>query len=345
MDKINIRNAAADFLVFTKENGGDGIEVRVDAENETIWLTQKVMADLFETSKQNISLHLKNIFESGELIESSVVKDSLTTGPDGKKYQTKHYNLDAVITVGYRINSKQATAFRQWATKVLRDLIIKGYVLDSERLKNGKIFDQAYFDRLLEEIREIRASERRAYQKVTDIFATSSDYDPHSETAVRFFAVVQNKLHYAVHRHTAAEVIVSRADAQKPHMGLTSWKNAAVGGKILKSDVLIAKNYLSKEEIEQLNRLVTMYLDMAEMRASRHLLTTMEDWTKRLDGFLVFNEMGVLQGPGTVSAEVAKEHALSEYSKFRVTQDKLFENAFDKLLELNEKENETISKQ
>lgn len=327
MKDIKIRNQTTDFLIFSKDNGGDGIEVRI--EDETIWLTQKLMAELFDTTKQNISLHLKRIFEDEELAESSVVKDFLTTASDGKVYKAKHYNLDAIIAVGYRVNSKRATAFRQWATKVLRDYVIKGYVLDSERLKNGKIFDQSYFDLLLEEIREIRASERQQYQKVTDLFATASDYDVNSLVARRFFATVQNKLHFAVHRHTAAEVIMSRADAEKPHMGLTSWKNAKKGGKIIRSDVLIAKNYLSKEEIDTLNRLVSMYLDMAELRAKQQIPMTMEDWEKRLDSFLVFNDMGILQGPGSVSSEEAKDHALSEFAKFRLKQDKEFKNAFD----------------
>lgn len=327
MDKSNIRNHTADFLIFTKEVGGNGIEVRV--ENETIWLTQKLMAELFDTTKQNISLHLKGIFKDGELMESSVVKIFLTTALDGKSYKEKHYNLDAIIAVGYRVNSKRATAFRQWATKVLRDFVIRGYLLDAERLKNGKLFDQSYFDQLLEEIREIRASERQAYQKVTDLFATASDYDVHSMVARRFFATVQNKLHYAVHRHAAAEIIRDRADAEKPHMGLTSWKNAKTGGKVIRTDVLIAKNYLSKEEIDTLNRLVSMYLDMAELRARKHVPMTMEDWEKRLDSFLVFNDMGILQGPGNVSAQEAKEHALGEFEKFRIRQDHEFRNAFD----------------
>lgn len=327
MDKSNIRNHTADFLIFTKEVGGNGIEVRV--ENETIWLTQKLMAELFDTTKQNISLHLKGIFKDGELMESSVVKIFLTTALDGKSYKAKHYNLDAIIAVGYRVNSKRATAFRQWATKVLRDFVIRGYLLDAERLKNGKLFDQSYFDQLLEEIREIRASERQAYQKVTDLFATASDYDVHSMVARRFFATIQNKLHYAVHRHTAAEIIRDRADAEKPHMGLTSWKNVKTGGKVIRTDVLIAKNYLSKEEIDTLNRLVSMYLDMAELRARKHVPMTMEGWEKRLDSFLVFNDMGILQGPGSVSAQEAKEHALGEFEKFRIRQDHEFRNAFD----------------
>ena len=333
MKSITIRNSVTDFLIFSKGKNGDGIEVRV--EDESIWLTQKLMADLFDTTKQNISSHLKRIFEDQELEENSVVKDFLTTASDGKVYKAKHYNLDAIIAVGYRVNSKRATAFRQWATNVLRDFIIKGYVLDSERLKNGRIFDQNYFDRLLEEIREIRASERQQYQKVTDLFATASDYDVNSIVARRFFATVQNKLHFAVHRHTAAELILQRADSEKPHMGLTTWKNVKEGGKILRSDVLIAKNYLSVEEIDMLNRLVTMYLDMAELRARQKIPTTMEDWEKRLDSFLVFNDMGVLQGPGSVTAEAAKDHALSEYEKFRVKQDRMFVSDFDDLLSVD----------
>ena len=333
MSNINIRNQTTDFLIFSKEKGGDGIEVRV--EDETIWLTQKLMADLFGTTTQNIQQHLNAIYRSEELNEASTIKYFLIVRQEGSRTvnrAVKHYNLDAIIAVGYRVNSKRATAFRQWATKVLRDFVIKGYVLDSERLKNGKIFDQNYFDRLLEEIREIRASERQQYQKVTDLFATASDYDVDSFVARRFFATVQNKLHFAVHRHTAAELIMQRADAEKPNMGLTTWKNVKKGGKILRSDVLIAKNYLSKDEIDTLNRLVSMYLDMAELRAKNQIPTTMEDWEHRLDSFLVFNEMGVLQGPGSVTAEEAKDHALSEYEKFRVKQDRLFVSDFDDLL-------------
>lgn len=330
-----MRNATIDFLIFSKENGGDGISVYVDTERETIWLTQKTMADLFECSTDNIGQHLKGIFQDQELDEKATTEDFSVVRKEGSRSVTrniKHYNLDAIIAVGYRVNSKRATAFRQWATKVLRELVIKGYVLDSDRLKNGKLFDQKYFDRLLEEIREIRASERQAYQKVTDLFATASDYDVNSAVARRFFANVQNKLHFAVHRHTAAEILMERADAEKPHMGLTTWKNAKKGGKVLRSDVLIAKNYLSKEELDTLNRLVSMYLDMAELRAQKKIPTSMEDWEHRLDSFLVFNEMGVLQGPGTVTPEDAKEHALSEYEKFRIRQDRMFISDFDDLL-------------
>lgn len=332
---MNIRNQASDFLIFSNETDGDSIEVRVDPEHETIWLTQKLMADLFGTTTQNIQQHLEAIYRSEELDEDSTIKNFLIVHLEGSRNVTrrvKHYNLDAIIAVGYRVNSKRATAFRRWATKVLRDFVVKGYVLDSERLKNGKLFNKQYFEALLEEIREIRASERQFYQKVTDLFATASDYDSHSSTARRFFASVQNKLHYAVHRHTAAELILGRANAEKPHMGLTSWKNAKTGGKILRSDVVIAKNYLSKTELDTLNRLVSMYLDVAELRAKKGIPTTMEDWEKRLDSFLVFNEMGVLEGVGTVSAEKAKDHALSEFEKFRIKQDRQYVSDFDALV-------------
>ena len=329
MDKTTVRNSSTDFLIFAQENGGDGIEVRV--EDETIWLTQKLMAQLFEVSTATINEHLKNIFRDDELNQDSVIRNFRITASDGKSYNTKHYNLDAIIAVGYRVNGKRATFFRQWATRVLRDFVIRGYVLDSERLKNGKIFDQQYFDQLLEEIREIRASKRLFYQKVTDLFATASDYDRHSPIARRFFASVQNKLHYAVHRQTAAETIKDRADAKKPNMGLTSWKNAKKGGKVLRSDVVVAKNYLTKAELDTLNRLVSMYLDMAELRATKQIPTSMEDWEKRLESFLIFNELDCLEGPGTISADKAKDHALSKYEKFRVSQDRQFESDFDTL--------------
>lgn len=332
---MNIRNQVSDFLIFSKEGDSNGVEVRIDRERETIWLTQKQLAELFDCSLQNVISHLQRIFQEQELQEEATTQDFLLVRQEGSRTvsrKVKHYNLDAIIAVGYRINSARATAFRQWATKVLRDLVVKGYVLDSDRLKNGKLFNKQYFEELLEEIREIRASERLFYQKVTDLFATASDYDSHSDTARRFFATVQNKLHYAVHRHTAAELIVGRANAEKPHMGLTSWKNAKAGGKILRSDVVIAKNYLSKEELETLNRLVSVYLDIAELRAKNGIPTTMEEWKDRLDKFLVFNEMGILEGTGSVSAEEAKQFALSEFEKFRIKQDKQYVSYFDTLI-------------
>lgn len=251
--KMQIRNSTTDFLVFTKQNGGDGIEVRV--HDEDVWLAQKSMAQLFDCSTDNISLHLKNFFASGELDAEAVTEESSATASDGKKYRMKFYNLDAIISVGYRINSIRATQFRQWATKVLKTFTIQGYVLDKKRLENGQIFDEEYFEHLLDEIREIRASERKFYQKIIDIYATAVDYSPTAATSKDFFAMVQNKLHYAIHHHTAAEVIVERADYRKEHMGLTTWKNAPTG-KIVKADVSIAKNYLTKEEMQDLNQFV-----------------------------------------------------------------------------------------
>lgn len=326
---LQIRNSTTDFLVFTKQVGEDGIEVRV--AGESVWLTQKGMAQLFDCSTDNISLHLKNIFKSGELSESSVTEESSATAADGKTYKMKFYNLDAIISVGYRINSVRATQFRQWATQVLKTFAIQGYVLDKNRLENGQIFDEEYFEHLLDEIREIRASERKFYQKITDIYSTAVDYSRDAVTTKEFFATVQNKLHYAIHGHTAAELIVDRADHTKEHMGLTTWKNAPKG-KIVKADVSVAKNYLTQSELKDLNLFVSMYLDYAERQARRHIPMTMEDWAKKLDVFLQFNEEEVLHDKGRVSAEIAKSFAESEFEKYRVIQDRLFESDFDKLL-------------
>lgn len=326
---MQIRNSTTDFLVFTKQAGEGGIEVRVSGES--VWLTQKGMAQLFDCSTDNISLHLKNIFKSGELSESSVTEESSATAADGKTYKMKFYNLDAIISVGYRINSVRATQFRQWATQVLKTFAIQGYVLDKNRLENGQIFDEEYFEHLLDEIREIRASERKFYQKITDIYSTAVDYSRDAVTTKEFFATVQNKLHYAIHGHTAAELIVDRADHTKEHMGLTTWKNAPKG-KIVKADVSVAKNYLTQSELKDLNQFVSMYLDYAERQARRHIPMTMEDWAKKLDVFLQFNEEEVLHDKGRVSAEIAKSFAESEFEKYRVIQDRLFESDFDKLL-------------
>ena len=326
---LQIRNSTTDFLVFTKQAGEDGIEVRVSGES--VWLTQKGMAQLFDCSTDNISLHLKNIFKSGELSESSVTEESSATAADGKTYKMKFYNLDAIISVGYRINSVRATQFRQWATRVLKTFAVQGYVLDKNRLENGQIFDEEYFEHLLDEIREIRASERKFYQKITDIYSTAVDYSRDAVTTKEFFATVQNKLHYAIHGHTAAELIVDRADHTKEHMGLTTWKNAPKG-KIVKADVSVAKNYLTQSELRDLNQFVSMYLDYAERQARRHIPMTMEDWAKKLDVFLQFNEEEVLHDKGRVSAEIAKSFAESEFEKYRVIQDRLFESDFDKLL-------------
>ena len=325
--KLQIRNSTAEFLIFTAQSGKDSIEVRF--EKETIWLTQKLMAALFDCSTDNISLHLKNIFIEGELQEDSVTEDFSVTAADGKNYQTKHYNLDAVIAVGYRVNSLRATQFRQWATGILRDFAIRGYVLDKERLKNGSFLNKDYFDSLLAEIREIRASERKFYQKITDIYATAMDYNKDAEITKQFFATVQNKLHFAIHGHTAAEIIMKRADCSKDHMGLTTWKNAP-DGKIIKTDVSIAKNYLTEKEIKSLDRIVSMYLDFAEDQAERNIPMTMEDWSNKLNAFLQFNERDILDNPGKVSQEIAKAFAESEFEKYRIVQDRLFESDFDR---------------
>ena len=299
------------------------------------------MATLFGTTKQNVSSHLKNIYDAGELLENQTVKDFLTVQREGQKEvkrNTKYYNLDAIIAVGFKINSDRAIEFRLWAINILKQFAIKGYVLDKERLKNGTFLNENYFDELLQEIREIRISERNFYQKITDIYSTSIDYNVNSHLTKEFFKTVQNKMHYAVHRNTAAEVIVNKANHEKDHMGLTSWKNSP-NGKIISSDVVIAKNYLSKEELKSLERIVTMYLDYAEDQAERHIPMTMEDWKKRLDIFLEFNEREVLNNPGKVSHKMAEAFALSEFEKYRVIQDNLFESDFDKFLIDMKKEN------
>ena len=324
---LTIRNSTAEFLIFSSQAGDEGIEIRY--EDETIWLTQKLMAELFEVTPPTINEHLKNIFDSDELQRDSVIRKFRITAADGKNYNTQFYNLDAIISVGYRVNSKRATQFRQWATQVLREFAIKGYVLDKQRLENGAFLGEDYFERLLEEIREIRLSERRFYQKITDIYATSMDYNRDAPTTREFFARVQNKLHYAIHGHTAAELIQQRADGNKKNMGLTSWENSP-DGKILKSDVSVAKNYLSKEELESLGRIVNAYIDLAEDRAQRKIPMTMEDWSKRLDIFLEAFDRQILQDSGRVSAEIAKTHAESEFEKYRIVQDRLFESDFDR---------------
>lgn len=325
--KLQIRNSTAEFLIFTSQAGESGIEVRY--ENESIWLTQKLMAELFDVTIPTINEHLKNTFESKELDENSVIRKFLTTAADGKNYNTNFYNLDAIISVGYRVNSVRATQFRQWATRVLREFAIKGYVLDNKRLENGTFLGEEYYERLLAEIREIRLSERRFYQKVTDIYATSIDYNKDAPTTRDFFAKVQNKLHYAIHGRTAAELIKNRADSAKPNMGLTTWE-AAPDGKIIKPDVSIAKNYLTKDELESLGRIVNAYLDLAENRAKRKIPMSMEDWAKRLDQFLEFDERTILNDKGCISADIAKEHAESEFEKYRIVQDQLFESDFDR---------------
>ncbi len=321
----------AEILIYTTPD--KRVKMDVLYQDETLWLSQKRMAELFGLQPPAVSKHLKNIFDTGELREDSVISILETTAADGKKYDTQYYSLDAIIAVGYRVNSKEATQFRIWATQTLREFIIKGFVLDDERLKNGNKFGIDYFEELLERIREIRASERRFYQKITDIYAQcSADYDPQSDITQTFYATVQNKLHWAIHGHTAAEVIQNRVSRNKPNMGLMTWKNAP-SGKILKSDVTVAKNYLSEQELGELNRMVTMYLDFAELQATRHRLMKMEDWVAKLDAFLAFNEYEIMESPGSVSAEAAKQLAEQEYEHFRVEQDLRFKSDFDKLVE------------
>ncbi len=321
----------SDLILYTTPSGEVRIDVVVQAES--VWLTQRQMADLFEVQVPAISKHLKNIFDSGELDPSAVVSEMERTAADGKRYATRHYHLDAIIAVGYRVNSRAATQFRIWATATLREFIIKGFVLDSERLMSGPHFGVDYFEQLLEKIREIRASERRFYQKITDIYAQcSADYDPKAELTRGFYATVQNKLHWAIHGHTAAELMAERADASQPHMGLSTWRDAP-RGKILKRNVIVAKNYLSLEEVDDLNRIVSMYLDYAELQAKRQRLMKMADWIERLDAFLRFNEYEVLDNPGTVSAAVAKALVQEQYERFRVEQDRSWRSDFDALVE------------
>ncbi len=328
MQTLQIRNSTAEFLIFTRQNKEKTIEVIVD--EESVWLSQKLMAELFGTTRNNITMHLSNVFEK-ELSENSVCKEFLHTARDGKNYKTKYYNLDVIIAVGFKVNSKRAIDFRLWAINILKQYSVKGYVLDKERLKNGTFLNENYFDELLQEIREIRISERNFYQKITDIYTTSLDYNVASPITKDFFKTVQNKMHFAVHGNTAAEVIVNRANHKKAHMGLTNWKNSP-NGKIIASDVIVAKNYLTKEELKSLERIVTMYLDYAEDQAERHIPMTMEDWKGKLDVFLQFNERDVLDNPGRVSHKVAESFALSEFEKYRIIQDKLFESDFDKFL-------------
>ncbi|MBG6188569.1 virulence RhuM family protein [Flavobacterium sp. CAN_S2] len=319
----------SDFILYTSPDG----EVRVDVfvNQETVWLTQKAIANLFGVDRTVITKHLKNIFDSAELEENSVCAKIAHTAEDGKSYQTKFYNLDVIISVGYRVNSKQATQFRIWATKTLKEFIIKGFVLDDKRLKQGgQVFGKDYFEELLERIREIRASERRFYQKITDIFSQCSiDYDAQSELTVNFYKTVQNKLHWAITGNTAAEIIDKRADVAKPNMGLTTWKNSP-DGKILKSDTEIAKNYLSEKEIRELNRLVELYLNFAELQAERNISTKMKEWVEILDSFLKLNRYELLNNSGSISHNQAMSKAETEYQKFRIIQDQKFISDFDK---------------
>ena len=337
--KHPIRSSAAEYLTFVAATGDGAESMEMRYEDENIWLTQKMMAALYDVSVSAINQHLKTIFEDGELDKEAVIKKYLITASDGKQYNTNHYNLQAIIAVGFKVNNDRAVQFRKWANAIVKDYTIQGWAMDSERLKNGgSVLTKEYFDHLLEQIREIRMSERRFYQKITDIYATALDYDKSAKTTRLFFAEVQNKLHWAIHRHTAAELIMERANAEKPHMGLTSWEQYP-DGKIQKYDVSIAKNYLSKEELQALERIVTMYLDYAEYQASRHIPMTMQDWSQRLNRFLEFNEHEILHDTGRVTHEIAKAFAESEFEKYRVVQDRLFESDFDRFLTL-EKEAE-----
>ncbi len=328
-NEIQIRNSTVDFLVFTRDAGEDGIEVRV--QNHDVWLTQKAIAKLFDVDRSVVTKHLRNIFSDGELQEDLTCANFAQVADNGKTYQYKFYSLAAIIAIGYRINSERATQFRQWATKVLDTFTKQGYVLDKNRLINGQIFDEDYFDHLISEIQEIRASERRFYQKITDIYSTAVDYSLDSKTTRDFFATVQNKMHYAVHGNTAAEVIVNRANHEKENMGLTTWKNAPFG-KIVRADVSIAKNYLSENELSEMNEIVEMYLDYATRQARRHIPMTMADWAEKLDAFLKFNDTEILKDNGKVTAEIAKAFAESEFEKYRVLQDISYESDFDRLV-------------
>ena len=328
--KFEIRNSTAEFLIFQIEGKEDGVQVVY--HKESVWCTQKAMAQLFDCSSDNIGLHLKNIYETGELTQEATTENFSVVQTEGERQvnrSLKFYNLDAIISVGYRVNSTKATQFRQWCTFILRQFAIRGYVIDKKRMENGSFIGEDYFEHLLAEIREIRLSERRFYQKLTDIYATAIDYNRDAPTTRLFFKKVQNKMHYAVHGHTAAELIIERANAEKEHMGLTTWENAP-DGKIVKPDVSIAKNYLKESELEDMGRIVNSFLDLAEDMAKRHIPMTMEDWAKRIDKFLDLTDRPVLTDAGHVSAEQAKEYAETEFEKYRVIQDKLFQSDFDR---------------
>ena len=332
-DSALVRSSAAEYLTFVASTGEDKDSIEMRYEDENIWLTQKMMATLYDVSVAAINQHLKKIFEDGELQEEAVIKKYLITATDGKKYNTNHYNLQAIIAVGFKVNNQRAVRFRVWANQIVEQYTIKGWAMDEERLKNGgTVLTKKYFEEQLERIREIRISERNFYQKLTDIYATSLDYDRNALTTKEFFAKVQNKMHYAVHRHTAAELIYERADAEKPHMGLHTWKDAP-NGKIKKSDVSVAKNYLTEDEMKSMELIVSAYLDLAENRARRHIPMTMEDWAKRLDIYLQADDLEVLKDAGKISAQLAKMHAETEFEKYRVVQDWLYQSDFDRYLE------------
>ena len=331
-DEITIHSSAAEYLTYAAAVGDSADSMEMRYADENIWLTQKMMAVLYDVSVPAINQHLKTIFTDGELEETSVFKKYLITAADGKKYNTKHYNLQAIIAVGFKVNNDRAVRFRKWAGQIVKDYTIQGWTMDKERLKKGHMFTDEYFERQLQSIREIRLSERKFYQKITDLYAIAFDYDKNAKTTKQFFQTVQNKMHWAVHRHTAAELIMERAEAKKEHMGLTTWESAP-DGKIVKADVSIAKNYLNDEEMSYLERIVSLYLDYAELQAERQIPMSMEDWAKRLDGFLEFNGNELLIGAGKISAEEAKLHAESEFEKYRIIQDRLFISDYDKFLQ------------
>ena len=335
-DEITIRSSAAEYLTYVASVGDQQDSIEMRYEDENIWLTQKMMGTLYDVDVRTINYHVKKIFSDSELQEDSVIRKFRITAADGKSYSTNHYSLEMIIAVGFKVNSERAVQFRKWVNQIAKDYTIKGWVMGDERLKRGTYLTEKYFDEQLERIREIRASERKFYQKITDIYATALDYARTAKTTKQFFAKVQNKMHYAVHGHTAAELIYERADADKPHMGLTTWA-AAPEGKIVKSDVSVAKNYLSEQEMRSLERIVSAYLDLAEDRAERHIPMTLEDWAKRLDLFLMADDREVLQDAGKITAEIAKAKAETEFEKYRVIQDRLFMSDFDKyMLELEE---------
>ena len=338
-DEITIRSSAAEYLTYVASVGEQQDSIEMRYEDENIWLTQKMMATLYDVNVRTINEHIKKIYSDSELEEDSTIRNFRIVQTEGSRQvtrDTKHYNLQMIIAVGFKVNNERAIQFRKWANGIVKDYTIKGWVMDDERLKRGTYLTEKYFDEQLERIREIRASERKFYQKITDLYATAIDYDKNSATTRRFYATVQNKMHYAVHGHTAAELIVERADHTRKHMGLTTWADAPEG-KIKKSDVTVAKNYLSPDEMKQLNRMVTAYLDFAENMTLRHIPLTMQDWEKRLNSFIEMFDYGILQDAGKVSAEIAKLHAETEFEKYRVIQDRLFMSDFDKyMLELEE---------
>ena len=338
-DEITIRSSAAEYLTYVASVGDQQDSIEMRYEDENIWLTQKMMATLYDVGLPTINEHIKKIYADSELEETATIRNFRIVQTEGSRQvtrDTKHYNLQMIIAVGFKVNSERAVQFRKWVNQIAKDYTIKGWVMDDERLKRGTYLTEKYFDEQLERIREIRASKRKFYQKITDLYATAIDYDKNSATTRRFYATVQNKMHYAVHGHTAAELIVERADHTKEHMGLTTWADAP-DGKIKKSDVTVAKNYLSQDEMKQLNRMVTAYLDFAENMTLRHIPLTMQDWEKRLNSFIEMFDYGILQDAGKVSAAIAKLHAETEFEKYRVIQDRLFMSDFDKyMLELEE---------